>query len=709
MHPDELRLRPAPRRRSPRRRSSPGTRPGCWSTGARAPRPTHRHVRRPARAARGRRPAGGERHAGAAGPAAPAQGDRRGGRGAAARAGRRAGGGRRWCGPAAGSPPGTRCSTDGDVARRGRRRTWATAAALVRGRHRRPPTRARRGAAAALHPRAAGRPRALPDRLRPAAGVGGGADRRPAPHRRRCSTRCRARGRRASPRSSWSSGSDTFRPDHRRRRVEDHADARRALRGARRRRSPPARPAGAGGRGRHHRRAGARVGRRRRARSRAAPSCSSAAATAFAVVDVLLTNFHLPRIALLVLVDAFVGPRWRDLYDDARSPSGYRFLSLRRRDAARRASAVNAARSTSRRPTAAPGPARSPPPRGTFRTPCFMPVGTRGAVRTCRRPTSRRSASRSCSANTYHLMLRPGADVVAAPRRAARLHGLDGPRAHRLRRLPGVLARRPRSTTTASPSGPPTTAPRTGSRPRARSRPGRSSAPTSRWCSTCARRCRRRPRRSALAVERTAAWAARAPRPPTPARRPGAVRHRAGRHRRRPAGARARGAPSRSASTATASAACRWASREPRCCRRSAATLGELPADRPRYLMGVGDPVGHGRGGRPRRRPVRLRAARPGSAATAPSSPTRGPAQPAQRRSTTDDDGPLDPACACPVCARWSRATCATCCRSASRRRRACSRSTTWPGRCASSAGCGRRSRPGTFAALRAEVAASGA
>jgi S-adenosylmethionine:tRNA ribosyltransferase-isomerase len=45
------------------------------------------------------------------------------------------------------------------------------------------------------------------------------------------------------------------------------------------------------------------------------------------VVDVLLTNFHLPRSSLLVLVDAFVGPRWRDLYDDALA-SGYRFLSF---------------------------------------------------------------------------------------------------------------------------------------------------------------------------------------------------------------------------------------------------------------------------------------------------------------------------------------------------------------------------------------------
>jgi S-adenosylmethionine:tRNA ribosyltransferase-isomerase len=45
------------------------------------------------------------------------------------------------------------------------------------------------------------------------------------------------------------------------------------------------------------------------------------------VVDVLLTNFHLPRSSLLVLVDAFVGPRWRTLYTEALA-TDYRFLSF---------------------------------------------------------------------------------------------------------------------------------------------------------------------------------------------------------------------------------------------------------------------------------------------------------------------------------------------------------------------------------------------
>ena len=47
----------------------------------------------------------------------------------------------------------------------------------------------------------------------------------------------------------------------------------------------------------------------------------------FRVVDVLLTNFHLPRSSLLLLVDAFCGERWRALYDLALA-EGYRFLSF---------------------------------------------------------------------------------------------------------------------------------------------------------------------------------------------------------------------------------------------------------------------------------------------------------------------------------------------------------------------------------------------
>ncbi len=45
------------------------------------------------------------------------------------------------------------------------------------------------------------------------------------------------------------------------------------------------------------------------------------------VVDVLMTNFHLPRTTLLMMIDAFVGPRWRTLYETALA-GDYRFLSF---------------------------------------------------------------------------------------------------------------------------------------------------------------------------------------------------------------------------------------------------------------------------------------------------------------------------------------------------------------------------------------------
>jgi S-adenosylmethionine:tRNA ribosyltransferase-isomerase len=47
----------------------------------------------------------------------------------------------------------------------------------------------------------------------------------------------------------------------------------------------------------------------------------------FKVVDVMMTNFHLPRSSLLAMVEAFVGPRWRGLYRTALERD-YRFLSF---------------------------------------------------------------------------------------------------------------------------------------------------------------------------------------------------------------------------------------------------------------------------------------------------------------------------------------------------------------------------------------------
>lgn len=45
------------------------------------------------------------------------------------------------------------------------------------------------------------------------------------------------------------------------------------------------------------------------------------------VADLMVTNFHLPRSSLLVLLAAFMGEGWREVYDEALS-RGYRFLSF---------------------------------------------------------------------------------------------------------------------------------------------------------------------------------------------------------------------------------------------------------------------------------------------------------------------------------------------------------------------------------------------
>jgi S-adenosylmethionine:tRNA ribosyltransferase-isomerase len=44
-------------------------------------------------------------------------------------------------------------------------------------------------------------------------------------------------------------------------------------------------------------------------------------------VDLLVTNIHMPRSSLIVLVAAFMGPEWKTAYLTALD-RGYRFLSF---------------------------------------------------------------------------------------------------------------------------------------------------------------------------------------------------------------------------------------------------------------------------------------------------------------------------------------------------------------------------------------------
>ena len=182
-----------------------------------------------------------------------------------------------------------------------------------------------------------------------------------------------------------------------------------------------------------------------------------------------------------------------------------------------------------------------------------------------RRRLRRASASQIVLGNTYHLMLRPGADVVARFGGLGRFTGWDGLTLTDSGGYPGVLARPegrrrrrhvPQHLRRLDPP------PHPGGRGRVQER----SAPTSRWCSTSARRCRaRRGRRAGGRAHRAVGGAG----PGRATTRPdqalfGIVQ--GGIERTARAGAPSR--PRRSTSTATASAGCRSGRRAPRCCRR---------------------------------------------------------------------------------------------------------------------------------------------
>ncbi len=80
-----------------------------------------------------------------------------------------------------------------------------------------------------------------------------------------------------------------------------------------------------------------------------------------------------------------------------------------------------------------------------------------------------------------------------------------------------------------------------------------------------------------------------------------------------------------------------------------------LPADKPRYFMGIGDAEGDPRGDRGRRRHVRLRAA--DANRTHRQRASRGRAgSTCATRATPATPGPLDEGCDCPACTRFSRA-----------------------------------------------------
>jgi queuine tRNA-ribosyltransferase len=289
--------------------------------------------------------------------------------------------------------------------------------------------------------------------------------------------------------------------------------------------------------------------------------------------------------------------------------------------------------------------------RGTYRTPVFMPVGTRGAVRTLSSADLEALGVEVVLANTYHLMLRPGAELVA-----------DQGGIHRFAAWPGhvltdsggfqVFSLAPR----VDDDGVTFRSTYDGSAHRLT--PERAvhvqeqlGADIQMALDVCPA-LPAPPGALREAVERTLAWAKRA-----------RDVH------RRPDQAIFGICQGGTDVALRAESAARTADLgfdgygigglsvgEPRAelLPALAAAVAELPADRPRYLMGVGDPLalvdGVALGVDQFDCVLPTRLGRHGTVLTAAGRLSL------RRAAHRDDAGPLDPACGCPVCGRWSRA-----------------------------------------------------
>ncbi|MCU0269194.1 MAG: tRNA guanosine(34) transglycosylase Tgt [Acidimicrobiales bacterium] len=294
--------------------------------------------------------------------------------------------------------------------------------------------------------------------------------------------------------------------------------------------------------------------------------------------------------------------------------------------------------------------------RGSFATPCFMPVGTRAAVRALSSADLEALGAEVVLANTYHLMLRPGADVVAE---LGHLHGFMGWDGHVLTDSGGyqVFSLDPKvddhgatfrstydgSTHVLTPEG----------AVRVQQLLGADIQMVLDVCPSLPSP----PEVVRQAVERTAAWAARAVEAHRPSREAGGTQALFGIVQGGvDATLRAESAQRTVALGFDGYGIGGLSVGEPRHELLPAleAALAELPPDRPRYLMGVGDPVGLveavARGVDLFDCVLPTRLARHGTILTGAGRLNLRNAVHAR------DPGPLDPDCTCTVCARWSRA-----------------------------------------------------
>lgn len=294
--------------------------------------------------------------------------------------------------------------------------------------------------------------------------------------------------------------------------------------------------------------------------------------------------------------------------------------------------------------------------RGSFRTPCFMPVGTRASVRTLSSADLEQLGAEVMLGNTYHLMLRPGADLVAD---LGGLHDFMDWKGHVLTDSGGyqVFSLEPKVTDegatfkstydgsihTLTPESAVAIQQQLG-------------ADIQMVLDVCPP-LPSPPDVVRSAVERTAAWAARARRAQQPARDQGdpqalfgIVQGGVDPALRRESAARTVELDFDGYGIGGLSVGESRDEMLP----ALAAAIEHLPTDQPRYLMGVGDPIGLVEG-------IALgvdmfdcvlptRLARHGTILAG-----RGRFNLKNARFARDP-APLDETCACPTCARWSRA-----------------------------------------------------
>ena len=291
--------------------------------------------------------------------------------------------------------------------------------------------------------------------------------------------------------------------------------------------------------------------------------------------------------------------------------------------------------------------------RGSFATPCFMPVGTRGAVRTLAADDLEDLGAEIVLGNTYHLMLRPGADTVA---KLGGLHGFSDWGGHVLTDSGGyqVFSLEPE----VDDEGATFTSTYDGSRHHLSPEGAvdvqlKLGSDIQMVLDVCPPLPSPDPVVRA-AVDRTALWAERARAAFLDAGRSdldqfGIVQ--GGVH----LDLRAESAERTVAVGFDGYAVGGLSVGEDRSAMLPAleVALAGLPADRPRYLMGVGDPAGIveavARGVDMFDCVLPTRLARHGTLLTSTGRLNLRNAR------FADDAGPIDPACGCGVCARWSR------------------------------------------------------